>query len=125
MIVVDDLKGKTVGDKVSENIKFDAVVRTDNYTGYSKIKDLVWCHIPHKTETREAGKVLPWVHTMIANAKRTLLGIHHMISDKYSQNYPDEFCYKVNRRNYGDQLFDRLLIACVTTNYQNIVNHYR
>ena len=48
-----------------------------------------------------------------------------MISNKYSQNYLDEFCYKVNRRNYGDQLFDRLLIACVTTNYQNIVNHYR
>lgn len=125
MIVVDDLKGQTVGDKVSENIKFDAVVRTDNYTSYSKIKDLVWFHIPQKVDAKEAGKVLPWVHTMIANAKRTLLGIHHMISNKYSQNYLDEFCYKVNRRNYGDQLFDRLLIACVTTNYQNIVNHYR
>ena len=125
MIVVDDFKGQTVGETVSENIKYDTVVKTDNYTSYSKVKDQVWCHIPKKVSPREAGKVLPWVHTMIANAKRTLLGIHHMISNKYSQNYLDEFCYKVNRRNYGDQLFDRLLIACVTTNYQNIVNHYR
>ena len=125
MIVVDDLKGQTVRAKVSENIKYDTVVKTDNYTSYSKLKDQVWCHMPQKVSPKEAGKVLPWVHTMIANAKRTLLGIHHMISNKYSQNYLDEFCYKVNRRNYGDQLFDRLLIACVTTNYQNNVNHYR
>jgi hypothetical protein len=59
------------------------------------------------------------------NAKRTLLGVHHMISTKYTQNYLDEFCYKVNRRNFGDQLFDRLLIACVTINYQNVIKHYR
>jgi hypothetical protein len=125
MLVVDDLKGHTVGEKVSENIKYDSVVKTDNYTSYSRLKERVWCHIPRKVSPKEAGKVLPWVHTMIANAKRTLLGIHHMISSKYAQNYLDEFCYKVNRRNYGDQLFDRLLIACVTTNYQNIVKHYR
>lgn len=125
MLVVDNLKGKTVGEKVLENIKYDTVVKTDNYSSYSKIKENVWCHIPQNVSPKDAGKVLPWVHTMISNAKRTLLGVHHMISTKYTQNYLDEFCYKVNRRNFGDQLFDRLLIACVTTNYQNIVNHYR
>jgi transposase-like protein len=125
MLVVDNLKGKTVGEKVSENIKYDTVVRTDNYSSYSKIKEHVWCHIPQNVSPKESGKVLPWVHTMISNAKRTFLGVHHMISTKYTQNYLDEFCYKVNRRNFGDQLFDRLLIACVTTKYQNIVTHNR
>jgi hypothetical protein len=125
MIVVDNLKGQTVGVKVSENIKYDTVVKTDNYSSYSKIKENVWCHIPQKVNPKDAGKVLPWVHTMISNAKRTLLGVHHMISTKYYQNYLDEFCYKVNRRNFGEQIFDRLLIACVTINYQNIINHYR
>ena len=125
MLVVENLKGQTVGEKVSKNIKYDTVVKTDNYSSYSKIKDHVWCHIPQKVKPKEAGKVLPWVHTMIANAKRTMLGIHHMISKKYAQNYLDEFCYKVNRRYFGEQLFDRLLIACVTTNYHNIVTHNR
>ena len=125
MLVVDNLKGHTVGEKVSENIKYDTVVKTDNYTSYSKIKDHVWCHISQKVKPEETGKVLPWVHTMIANAKRTLLGVHHMISKKYAQNYLDEFCYKVNRRNFGDQLFDRLLIACVTTNYHSLVTQNR
>ena len=125
MIVVDNLKGQTVGVKVSENIKYDTVVKTDNYSSYSKIKENVWCHIPQKVNPKDAGKVLPWVHTMISNAKRTLLGVHHMISTKYAQNFLNEFCYKVNRRNFGEQIFDRLLIACVTINYQNIINHYR
>jgi len=123
MLVVDNLKGKTVGEKVLENIQYDTVVKTDNYRSYSKIKEQVWCHIPQTIKPKNAGKVLPWVHTMISNAKSTLLGVHHMISSKYAQDYLDEFCYKVNRRNFGDQVFDRLLIACVTTNYQNIINH--
>lgn len=125
MIVTENLKSETVGEKVSKNIKTDSVIKTDNYKSYSKIKDLVWCHISQNVKSEDAGKVLPWVHTMIANAKRTMLGVHHMISRKYAQNYLDEFCYKVNRRYYGEQLFDRLLIACATINYQNLVTHYR
>ena len=48
-----------------------------------------------------------------------------MISTKYSQNYLDEFCYELDKRNFREQLFDRLLIACATANYQNIVNYHR
>ena len=125
MLVVDNLKGQTVGEKVAGNIKYDVVVKTDNYSSYSKIKDQVWCHIPQKVSPKDGAKVLPCVHTMISNTKRTLLGVHHMISMKYAQNYLDEFCYKVNRRNFGEQLFDRLLIACVTTNYNNIITYNR
>ena len=125
MLVVNDLKGKTVGQKVKENISTDSVVKADNYRSYSRIKDNVWCHIAQQVKPKDAGKVLPWVHTMISNAKRTLLGAHHMVSKKYVQNYLDEFCYKVNRRYFGEELFDRLLIACATINYKEIVKDYR
>jgi hypothetical protein len=29
------------------------------------------------------------------------------------QNYLDEFCYKLNRRYFGQKLFDRLIIASI------------
>jgi hypothetical protein len=74
---------------------------------------------------KDAENVLPWVHTMISNAKRTLLGAYHMVSKKYIQNYLDEFCCKVNRRYFGEELSDRLLIACVAINYKDIINDYR
>ncbi|MCF8299364.1 MAG: IS1595 family transposase, partial [Saprospiraceae bacterium] len=34
----------------------------------------------------------------------------------YLQLYLDEFCYKLNRRYFGDRLFDRLAIA-MSNNY--------
>jgi transposase-like protein len=125
MLVVDDLKGETVVQRVKENISTDSVVKTDNYRSYSRIKDNVWRHIAQQVKPKEAGKVLPWVHTMISNAKRTLLGAHHIVSKKYVQNYLDEFCFKVNRRYFGEELFDSLLIACATINYKEIVKDYR
>jgi hypothetical protein len=54
MLVVDNLKGKTVGEKVSENIQYDTVVKTDNYRSYSKIKEQVWCHIPQTIKPKDA-----------------------------------------------------------------------
>jgi hypothetical protein len=38
------------------------------------------------------------------------------------QNYLDEFCYKFNRRYFGENLFDRLLIAAVTSLWYKNVN---
>ncbi len=38
-------------------------------------------------------------------------GVHHSINKKYAQNYLNEFCYKINRRNFQSDLFDRALIA--------------
>ena len=125
MIVIDDLKGETINKEVEKNISKESVVKTDNFRSYSKLKKLVWCHYSQIVTPDNVEKALPWVHTMIANAKRTLLGSHHMISSKYFQNYLNEFCYKVNRRYYGEKLFDRLLIACVNTNYKIISNDSR
>jgi hypothetical protein len=33
------------------------------------------------------------------------------------QLYLDEFCYKLNRRYFGERLFDRLAIAIVSGNW--------
>jgi hypothetical protein len=110
-----------VGKKVKENVRKESMVKTDNYTSDTRIKDHVWCHFPRKVKPDQTGKIFPWVHTMIANAKRTMLGVHHMVYKKYTQNFLDEFCYKVNRRYFGGQLFDRWLVACVTSSYKEIV----
>ena len=43
-----------------------------------------------------------------------LLGIHHnCINSKFMQNYLDEFCYKFNRRYFGENLADRLILAAI------------
>ncbi|MCB0482228.1 MAG: IS1595 family transposase, partial [Flavobacteriales bacterium] len=36
---------------------------------------------------------------------------YHKIKGKYLQLYLDEFCYKLNRRYFGNRLFERLTLA--------------
>ena len=122
MIVVENLKSETIDSQVETNIRKNSLVKTDNYKSYNNIENLVWSHQSEVVKSKDAEKVLPWVHTMISNAKRNFLGIHHMISKKYYQDYLDEFCYKVNRRYFGEKLFDRLLFACVSYNYKDYIH---
>jgi len=112
MKVVESMEEENVLDVVEKNIGEQAVCKTDGFPSYSKLKNLVKKHDKQIVKPQEATAKLPWVHTMIANAKRTFLGIHHSMSRGYLQNYLNEFCYKVNRRHFSDPL-ERLLNIAV------------
>jgi hypothetical protein len=64
---------------------------------------------------KEAPKVLPWVHTLIANIKGNIRGIHHGVSPKHLPRYLGEFCYRFNRRFWEPQMFNRMIHACVNS----------
>ena len=114
MIVINDLKAETLKKIVEENIALKSIIDTDNSNSYTKFKDLDIEHRPKIIPKDKVNEMLPWVHIAISNAKRLLLDIHHDIEPQYLQSYLNEFCYKYNRRYFGDKLFDRLLIACVS-----------
>jgi hypothetical protein len=63
---------------------------------------------------KEAPKVWPWVHTLIANIKGNIRGIHHGVSPKHLPRYLGEFCYRFNRRFWEPQMFNRMLHAYLT-----------
>lgn len=73
MIVEDNLRSETINKTVTRNIDKGALVKTDNYSAYKDLDKLVWVHQSETIAPKESGKVLPWVHTMISNAKRNLL----------------------------------------------------
>jgi hypothetical protein len=117
MVVIDDLKANTITSLVEANIVKNTVIDSDNSTSYVKLKDVGMEHVPEIIPKDKVNEMLPWVHIAISNAKRLLLDIHHVVEPQYLQSYLNEFCYKYNRRYFGDKLFDRLLIACVS--YKN------
>jgi hypothetical protein len=114
MSVVTELSKKEITYEAGKMLKTAATVITDGKTAYRGLADLGMKHwatvIKDKTQV---SSILPWVHIAISNAKKKILGLHHQVNDKYLQNYMDEFCYKFNRRNYGTNLFERL-IECST-----------
>src|SRR5690606_23103453 len=98
---------------VVEYIHEKAVIFSDQSTSYTDFNQLIEIHIAEKSTKKITKTILKWVHIAISNAKRNLLGVYHMIKGKYLQAYLDEFCYKLNRRYFGQRLFDRLVIAIV------------
>lgn len=112
MNVVKSLSKVDIGYEANKMINKSATVKTDGKTSYRALKDL---GIKHKAEIikdkTKVSKAFPWVHTAISNAKKKLLGLHHHVKNNYMQNYLNEFCYKFNRRYFGENLFDRLVIA--------------
>ena len=116
MKVLEGQGAKEINGFIGQNISNESIVFSDKSTSYFDIADYVEVHVTEKSTKETTKTTLQWVHIAISNAKRTLLGIYHKIKGKYLQLYLDEFCYKLNRRYFGDRLFDRLTVA-VVSNY--------
>lgn len=106
-------------DQVNETIEGfldeKSIVLTDKSTSYVDIADYVEMHVTEKSSEQSTKETLRWVHIFISNAKRNLLGNYHKIKGKYLQAYLNEFVYKLNRRYFGEKLFDRLIIAAINS----------
>jgi len=111
MKVLDTHKADSINECIEQNLDQVCFVFSDKSVSYVDIADYVETHITEKSSNLTTNDTLRWVHIAISNAKRTLLGIYHKIQGKYLQLYLDEFCYKLNRRFFGERLFDRLVIA--------------
>ena len=115
MKVVPDLKAHTATQIVIKQIDNQSDIQSDDSTTYKKLNEVVQSHKAQVIKTEELPKVLPWVHICIGNVKRLLLDMHHQLKNEYLQYYLDEFCYKFNRRYFGEKMFDRLVM--VATSY--------
>ena len=113
MKVVDGHQKESINEVISKNIDESSIVFTDQSNSYIDIAKYIEVHISAKSNKELTSTTLKWVHIAISNAKRWLLGVHHKIKGQYLQSYLNEFCYKLNRRYFGEGLFDRLIIAMI------------
>ena len=111
MKVLRTHESEEIDQTIKGNFDEQCIVFSDKSTSYVNISNYVDVHVTEKSTKETTIKILPWSHIAISNAKRTLLGIYHKINGKYLQLYLDEFCYKLNRRYFGERLFDRLAVA--------------
>jgi transposase-like protein len=116
MRVVPRVSAAAIQALVHERLAAEVVVRTDGWQGYSVLDNPPGRHawvVP--ASGPEAVKLLPWVHTLIANVKGNIRGVHHGVSQKHLPRYLAEFCYRFNRRFWEPQMFNRMLHACLNT----------
>ena len=116
MKVLYSHKKEIINKTITENMDEKSIIFSDKSTSYVDISELVETHIMEKSTKETINETLKWVHIAISNAKCNLLGVYHKVKGKYLQLYLDEFCYKLNRRYFGERLFDRMVVA-VANNY--------
>jgi transposase-like protein len=114
MIKVQNMEENNIKEPLAEHIAKESIITTDGYSSYKVLKKYDYIHIPLVIgEPKQAGKLLPWVHIMIANVKSNIRGTHHGVSPKHLQRYLSEFSYRCNRRFDLTSIFDRLITACI------------
>ena len=110
MQTVDRVNGAAAQQFVAKYLGPEAEVRSDALRALGAIG------ASHRLDQRittpeQVADWLPKVHRIIANAKRFLLGTFHGVSHRYRQLYLDEFIFRFNRRQWLDQLPQRLVYA--------------
>lgn len=114
MLTIKRLDARSVKAFAEASIAPGSTIRTDGLNVYRGLSQQGFRHEPTVAPGRTKDAVLHWAHTVISNAKAFITGTFHGLPDKHIQRYLDEFCYRFNRRHRETELFDRLLLACVT-----------
>jgi transposase-like protein len=117
MSYVEKVGRAEIKEIARSHLEQGCTVRTDGWHAYVVLDSGDSRHEPVVVRSgKRASKVLPWVHTLIANIKGNIRGVYHGVSSKHLNRYLPEFCYRFNRRFWQSQMFDRLLTACLNTN---------
>lgn len=121
MIVIPNAKAATIDALASKNIEKDSRLTTDDHASHIHFKDMFTEHQSQVIDPKDVGKVLPWVHIAISNAKTLFADMYHGVKPEFLQEYLNEFCYKFNRRYFGEDLFDRLVM--IAASYRTDFEH--
>ena len=102
-------------------IEPDSSITTDASKLHNNFKLLFGEHKSQVIDPKDIGKMLSWVHIAIANAKTLFADMYHGIKPEFLQEYLNEFCYKFNRRYFGEDLFERLVM--IAASYRTDFEH--
>ena len=100
---------------IEKSIKKGSKIISDGASAYVKAEKKGYEHDRYieSKDPEIAHEQLKWINTLTSNLKRFLLSTHHGVYPKYRKAYLAEFAYRFNRRYWPEQLFDRLLYACI------------
>ena len=114
MRVVEHINEESLVSFMRDSVFPEAVIRSDGYSTYKSLPKYGFQHEPIVVGHRKkAHIILPHVHTYISNLRSFVLGTYHGLDELHLQQYLDEYCYRFNRRRHRQELFDRLLLACL------------
>jgi transposase-like protein len=108
---INDFSSKSLKVIFDKHISKTAKVTTDEWRGYRPLlKDYDITQIPSNN-----GLNFKALHTMIHQTKSWLRTIFSWVSEKHIDRYLSEFCYRINRSQNKETIFDNLINRMVKT----------
>lgn len=108
--LIEDFDRKTLHRFIQDNVELGSTVCTDGLNSYRELNGYI--HNRKVQNLRQGGEpLLPRIHLVISLLKRWLLGtLQGSASDKYLDDYLNEFVFRFNRRRSASRgkLFYRL-----------------
>lgn len=113
-LAAPDKSGRTILKYARERILPKSTVFTDEATTYDGLThmDMGYTHrrIHHSSKVYVQGDVhTNTIEGFWSLVKRGLGGVYHSVSQKYLQNYLDEYSFRYNRREQGNLIFNAFL----------------
>ena len=114
MKVIEQVTITEIHRVAQEVIASGSTILSDGHRSYKHLPELGYQHVTQDFKKSDPDVFLKWVHVLIGNAKAFIDGTYHGLGTRFMQSYLDEFCYRFNRRQNPNELFGRLLNACVS-----------
>lgn len=104
-IKIEDYSAKSLCRIFEKHIGKEAIITTDKWKGYNPIaKDYNITQI-----LSDNGSNFKALHTMIHQVKSWIRTTYSWVSEKNINRYFDEFCYRINRSQSKDTIFNNLI----------------
>ena len=106
---IDNYSAKKLGKIFDKHIDTNAKITTDKWKGYRPLFE-------HYNITQiESNKVMNFMalHTMIHQVKSWIRTTYPSVSDFNINRYLDEFCYRINRSQNKENIFNNLIVRMV------------
>lgn len=109
-----DVKAETLMGMARQHILPESTVYTDELPAYKGIGKMDRGYEHRRIHHNSGVYVMGDVHTNTIEGfwsliKRGIAGTHHSVSQKFLQNYLDEYAFRYNRRNVPEPMFNLIL----------------
>lgn len=109
--VIEHADAENLGAFMRDHIQNDALITTDEWTGYKPLEKEFENLI--RIKSGKKGENFPEIHRVIMNFKGWLRGLHHHVEDL--QEYINEYTYRFNRSFMKGNIFDNLMVRMINT----------
>jgi transposase-like protein len=113
--IVDTVNGTTVTDVAKTTVQAGSTIRTDGLNSYKALNKEGYEQQAENFDPENHPELLHWLYVIVSNLKAFITDTYHGLDRKHLQRYVNEFCYRFNRRRFGNRIFHRLLTVCAST----------